>query len=648
MKTQPQQHEHPTLAAAIAGGKAGHKIFPLIENGKIPAIGGWQQRATSDEAEIRKMWTEHDPVLNTTRVKNYNIGISTEGLLVLDVDAKNGKRGLESLAELDTFEGVPATLTVETPTGGLHLYFIPESPVANSAGKLGAGLDVRGNGGSVVGPGSTIDGRAYRVTKQISAAAAPDWLEKAAGAPYPRSTSQKQVVEILDTQPAIQRAEAYLAKAEPAYQGQGGDIHTFKVAAWLKDLGVSELTAAEMMAELWNPRCQPPWDYESLAKKVSNAYHYGKKPVGDASAQADFEAVPVVAKAPPTALPLILPDHQWPAKYPAPLIEGLIDCGSAMLLVGAPKAGKTHAAYAMAHAVASGLPFAGKRTKKGAVLYIQFEGHGGVQRRHQALKMHHGDLGMLAFWRATGNILHEATREQISAQIVATEMAFGVPVVFVIVDTLSAAAPGLEQNAAGDVSAAMESFKAKVLSDTRALLLLHHTPKEGKDPAGSYVFKANVDGVLRVERTGADRKLIAADMREHADGGENNFTIKEYVVGQDMDGQAVKSAVAVFTKETAAQEFDPRREIRPEILAVHEAVKALLKEEPAQQNGSKKLSRARIVQSFDEKSGSTPSSCTTWGSRVDEWFSGLTKSAGVEKVKGKKLVWFVFSPFCEF
>src|SRR2546426_3381136 len=42
-----------------------------------------------------------------------------------------------------------------TGGGGLHFYFRwPGFAVSNSAGKLGGGLDVRGNGGQVVAPGS--------------------------------------------------------------------------------------------------------------------------------------------------------------------------------------------------------------------------------------------------------------------------------------------------------------------------------------------------------------------------------------------------------------------------------------------------------------------------------------------------------------
>ena len=46
------------------------------------------------------------------------------------------------------------------------------------------------------------------------------------------------------------------------------------------------------MFEHWNKeKASPSWPYEDLARKVSNAYTYGNRPNGIASAQADFEDV---------------------------------------------------------------------------------------------------------------------------------------------------------------------------------------------------------------------------------------------------------------------------------------------------------------------------------------------------------------------
>jgi hypothetical protein len=75
--------------------------------------------------------------------------------VVLDVDL--GAGGPESLAKLEG-ASVPVSKTVRVRTGGggIHIYFrYPEgAEIRNSAGLLGSGLDVRGEGGYVVVPPS--------------------------------------------------------------------------------------------------------------------------------------------------------------------------------------------------------------------------------------------------------------------------------------------------------------------------------------------------------------------------------------------------------------------------------------------------------------------------------------------------------------
>jgi hypothetical protein len=78
----------------------------------------------------------------------------------------------------------------------------------------------------------------------------------------------------LDSDSAIYRAREYLRHVEPAVEGQGGDRHTMTTAAAVKDLGVSEDRCLELMADLFNPRCDPPWQLAGLTEKVANAYRY--------------------------------------------------------------------------------------------------------------------------------------------------------------------------------------------------------------------------------------------------------------------------------------------------------------------------------------------------------------------------------------
>ena len=99
------------------------------------------------------------------------IGLATgegSGVWVLDLDVKNGVDGLASIAHMD----IPDTYTVETPSGGRHLYFLHAEGVRNRAAVL-PGVDVRGDGGYVVAAGSKTPIGGYRVVNPTRPVEAP-------------------------------------------------------------------------------------------------------------------------------------------------------------------------------------------------------------------------------------------------------------------------------------------------------------------------------------------------------------------------------------------------------------------------------------------------------------------------------------------
>lgn len=138
------------------------KVFPLRENDKRPLFkGSAQTQGTTDLNQIRDIWTQHP---------NANIGIATgDGLTVIDVDTitAHGVDGENSMLVYQVDYGfINETLEVTTPTGGKHYYYLTDNEYSNKASIL-PGFDVRGLGGYVVGPGSTINGTLYEA-KQLT------------------------------------------------------------------------------------------------------------------------------------------------------------------------------------------------------------------------------------------------------------------------------------------------------------------------------------------------------------------------------------------------------------------------------------------------------------------------------------------------
>jgi hypothetical protein len=162
------------LRSALAAAMLGWHVFPCAVDGKRPALrGNWQDLATTSPGQIRDWWARAP----------YNIGIACgpSGLIVIDLDmphdlaeddeeAAEGAlfplSGADILSRLARQHGERypgGTYIVDTPSGGCHLYFSAagDARVRNSAGAVGPQIDVRADGGYVVGAGSRIDGHPY-------------------------------------------------------------------------------------------------------------------------------------------------------------------------------------------------------------------------------------------------------------------------------------------------------------------------------------------------------------------------------------------------------------------------------------------------------------------------------------------------------
>jgi hypothetical protein len=141
-------------AAALAYARRGWAVHPIRPRDKRPLLAGWPHQATADPKTIQAWWA---------RWPQANIGLACgpSGLTVVDLDVKGGAGGPASWDRLLADLGMrhPPTPASRTPSGGRHLFFAaPEPAPGNSAGRLGPGIDTRGEGGYVLLPPSTLAG----------------------------------------------------------------------------------------------------------------------------------------------------------------------------------------------------------------------------------------------------------------------------------------------------------------------------------------------------------------------------------------------------------------------------------------------------------------------------------------------------------
>lgn len=142
--TLPQEDHR--LREALAALDRGWIPTPL--DGKIPVSKRWNLLSVPTERDVEQWIRE-----------GRNIGVRTgaiSGIVVIDEDPKNGG-AIGHLLQSVGMECLPPTPTVITGSGGRHYYFrYPRgAKIGNSSRELQSpGIDVRGEGGQVVYPGS--------------------------------------------------------------------------------------------------------------------------------------------------------------------------------------------------------------------------------------------------------------------------------------------------------------------------------------------------------------------------------------------------------------------------------------------------------------------------------------------------------------
>ena len=273
MKTANEMNK--MLNAALNYAALGIPIFPCKPDKKPYTAHGFKDATTKTE-QIKEWWTKYP---------NAMIGIPTgkaSGLLVLDIDVKNGVNGIETLAGLEAQYGkLPATPIVATPSGGIHHYFaMPETnpPLGNSNGKLGPGVDTRGDGGYIIAsPSVNSSGKSYElVNEDIELAEVPLWLIDL----LMRSRNDfKQIFEnninsIDDTLYGTAALEGIVAEMAATPEGQRNDM-LFKLSCRLGSLVAGGELSEASAEQIKDAAAKAGLDNNEIEKTFNSGFNTG-------------------------------------------------------------------------------------------------------------------------------------------------------------------------------------------------------------------------------------------------------------------------------------------------------------------------------------------------------------------------------------
>lgn len=262
-------------------------FHPIVEkpNEKTPLEPAWQKLVNRSDAILRVIFDAHP---------DGGIGTITHGFIVVDLDVREDKNGIEALRALPP---LPPTLTSCTPSGGRHLFFrIPAGvEIHNSVSRVGPGIDIRGTGGQVVLPPTVVNGKAYAWARGAedrmhftgamaelpaswfkllldlegqakASASAPD-SHTPAGPSSLHTLHQPQALAI----EAARRARYMATLQEPSIQGAGGNAVMMKAAFHAKEMSRGTAEALPALVE-WSARlANPPWSEHELLRALQNS-----------------------------------------------------------------------------------------------------------------------------------------------------------------------------------------------------------------------------------------------------------------------------------------------------------------------------------------------------------------------------------------
>ena len=267
------------------------------------------------------------------------------------------------------------------------------------------------------------------------------------------------------------------------------------------------------------------------------------------------------------ALEILLSDASTPASLPLPfsvafadelpdafepadeLVEGVLTTGDASVLYGDSNSGKTFFVIDMACAVARGVPWLGRQTEVGMVVYLAAESPASVRGRLQAYQSHHGvKVPNFAIVQNPIDLFDgEADTDRMIQLVRQLEAQRGKKVVLIVGDTLARLSAGANENAGQDMGLVVRRID-RIRTECKAhFLLIHHSGKAAAAGARGWSgIRAAVDTEIEVIDAATGRCAEITKQRDLSTKGERiGFRLDTVALGSTKWGGAATSCVLV-------------------------------------------------------------------------------------------------------
>ena len=608
------------IEEALWWAEAGVPVFPTGED-KRPLTRNGHKDASTGEETVRGLFEQ-------AGARAYGIGgrMGREaGLFAIDADIyKPGDAGESAaafVARLQQRGLLPETRTHRTRNGGVHYLLRSKTdwPNVNPA----SGVEVKGEGGYIILPPSP----GYTVEREGLADAPPALIAELESA---RSALSGRSIDVLKA--AVLR---------------GDDFHDplMQIAAKLAADGLQmEHVQAELMNSLSASVAMAPthprhdrWralvenksgELSRIVESANRKFNWAA--ASDALREAAggvFTAAappPYVDEVTPVSVPSVR-DYAaggfpfegcrgYFAQEPLNVLEQrfvmypILSEKEVTLISADPKAGKTLVSQTIAMHIASGLDLAAlKVAEQRPVIYFALESQVAIRKRMEAWVAHHDPDGarglkekmQMYVYEGGLNLLDEAVRQDLANRLAATELWFKEQhdtddLGAIVIDTLTKAMPGGDQNSVEDTSAVFDIIeKIRAVGLVAPVIIIHHNTKGTVSPRGSGNIQAEPDTLLTVAKNADTGQLhMRVLMARSIDDTQSFvFDISTVRLGTTAQGYEVTAPVLTPAVATAAPNdltqsfrmlplYERIKDVAKNGAVSNKALHALLKEAP--------------------------------------------------------------------
>ena len=245
------------------------------------------------------------------------------------------------------------------------------------------------------------------------------------------------------------------------------------------------------------------------------------------------------AKALGRKLRLLTPDDCEAAPGREYLAKGLLARGDFACVIGAPGSGKSVVAPHLAYCVAQGVETFGRKVRQADVFYVPAEDTHGMRQRTRALKLSRGDAKGFRVVDGLSNLLDAGQRQELLALVAKHRPGL------IVVDTLVAAFPGINENESHDMSVVVAMMRALTRHDACVVLIHHVTKADDATPRGHSVLNGALDVSIHLgakDNAGIIRGKLIKNCNGPCDANIA-FRIDGLGIGEDEDGEPITAPI---------------------------------------------------------------------------------------------------------